>query len=342
MEWQWPGSLWLLGLLPLAVAAYVWVLRRRRKYAVRYASLALVRAAAPTHWSRRRHVPFGLWLLALGSLVGAMGRPVAAVPVPSARATVMLVMDVSLSMCSTDIEPSRLQAAQTAALGFIRDQAPGTQIGLVAFASFAVLVQPPTTDQNQLQAAVRHLDTGLGTAIGSGIAAALKAIDDQRPPATQTAPRMPGEYAPEIIVLLTDGVATVGDPPLEAAQQAADRGVRVFPIGFGTPTGAYARCEGDAPPAGGAERQLGWDPQQGFSGYHEGVDEPTLRQIAQMTGGNYYAATSAGELRTVLADLPAMSVTQIERIEVTVVLAGLGALLALSAMLLSMRWNGVM
>jgi Ca-activated chloride channel family protein len=332
--------LWLLGLLPLSVAAYVWALRRRRRYAVRYASLSLVRAALPPRWGGRRHVPFGLWLMALGSLAGAMGRPMAGVPVATSRATVMLVIDVSLSMCSTDIEPTRLGAAQAAALDFIRQQAPGTEIGLVAFASFAALVQPPTTDQQQLQYAVRHLDTGLGTAIGSGITTALKAIDDRRSAPGQTEQWSEGQYAPEIIVMLTDGVATVGEPPLEAARQAAARGVRVFPIGFGTANGAYGRCS-TSDDISAPERQLGWNPQPGMSSYNEGVDEPTLRQIANTTGGRYYTASSAGELQQVLADVPAVMVTRVEWVELTVALVAFGALLSLAAMALSLRWGSL-
>jgi Ca-activated chloride channel family protein len=329
-----------LGLVPLSAAAYAWALRRR-KYSVRYASLSLVRAALPPGWSKRRHVPFGLWLMALGSLAGAMGRPVAGVPVSTARAMVVLVVDVSLSMCSTDIAPTRLEAAQTAALGFVRHQAPGTEIGLVAFASFAALVQPPTTDQQQLSSAVRHLETGLGTAIGTGISTALKAIVDHRPPSDHPEQWTAGHYAPEIIVLLTDGVTTTGEPPLEAAEQAAARGVRIFPIGFGTENGAYARC-GDVSTIAGPERQLGWDPQPMANVYHEGVDEPTLRHIADLTGGRYYSAASASELQRVLADLPAVMVTRVEWVELTVALVAVGAVLALAAMALSLRWNGVM
>src|SRR5688572_28008799 len=177
MVWRWPELLWLLALLPLSIAAYVWIFRRRRRYAVRFSSLALVRAALPPKAGLRRHAPFGLYLLALGSLVGAAGSPSAAVRVPSARATVMLAVDVSLSMCSTDIPPTRLEAAEAAALSFIRQQGPATEIGVVLFASYAMLVQPPTTDHRALEAAVTDLETGLGTAIGSGLLTSLEAID---------------------------------------------------------------------------------------------------------------------------------------------------------------------
>ena len=137
MDLLWPGFLLLLGLIPLVVAIYVWLLRRRRRYAVRYSSLALIREALPHQSRLRRHLPFALFLLALASLVIALGRPVTSVTVPIGRATIILAMDVSRSMCATDILPNRLEAAKGAAQSFIQDQSVGTQIGIVAFAGFA-------------------------------------------------------------------------------------------------------------------------------------------------------------------------------------------------------------
>src|SRR5436309_2330799 len=168
MDLLWPGFLLLLGLLPLIVAAYIWMLRRRRRFAVRYSSLALVREAL-AHQSRlRRHLPFALFVLALASLVIALGRPVAIASVPTNQTTIILAIDVSRSMCSTDIQPSRLEAAEAAAMSFIQRQKSITQIGVVAFAGSAEVVQAPTTDQGALQTAVESLATGRRTAIGSG------------------------------------------------------------------------------------------------------------------------------------------------------------------------------
>ena len=345
MVWQWPAVLWLLVLVPLSIATYGWVLRKRRRYPVRYASLSLIRAALPPRWGARRHVPFALFLLSVGSLIGALARPMAAVPLAQARATVLLVMDVSLSMCATDIAPTRLEAAQAAALGFIEQQAPGTQIGLVAFASLAALVQPPTTDQRELQRAVQRLDTGLGTALGSGLDTALRAIDDlyHEPTATPPPERAEGVYAPEIIVLLTDGVATVGEPPLEAAARAAQRGVRVYPIGFGTPNGNFTHCNGDARAPSLPAMPANWAPQSASGGgSYEGLDEPTLREMAAMTGGTFYSATSANELQAVLAELARVTTTRFEWMEISVAFAAAGAILALAAIALGMRWNGLL
>src|SRR5215216_3887563 len=248
MDLLWPGFLLLLIIVPLLIAAYIWMLRRRRRYTVRYSSLALVRAALPRFSRWRRHLPFALFLLALTSLVVAMARPVAIVSVPTGQTTVILAIDVSRSMCATDIEPNRLEAAKSAALSFIQSQKSSTQISIVAFAGFAEVVQPATTDQEALEAAIESLTTGRRTAIGSGILKSLDAIAEidknVAPSVTETSPGIAptpvpkGAYAPDIIVLLTDGVSNAGPAPLDAAQQAADRGVRVYTIGFGTANGA--------------------------------------------------------------------------------------------------------
>jgi Ca-activated chloride channel family protein len=237
MDLLWPGFLLLLGLIPLSVAVYIWMLRRRRRFAVRYSSLALVRQALPDQSRWRRHLPFALFLLALVSLVIALGRPVANVSVPAGRATIILAMDVSRSMCATDIPPNRLEAAKDAALSFIQRQKSSTQIGIVVFAGFAELVQPPTTDQEVLQDAVESLTTARRTAIGSAILKSLDAIAEINPsvapsvtgtsPQVELTPIPEGVYMPDIVVLLTDGASNRGPWPLDAAQQAVDRGVRV-------------------------------------------------------------------------------------------------------------------
>src|SRR5215216_3664456 len=216
MDVLWPGFLLLLGLLPLIVVAYIWMLRRRRRFVVRYSSLALVREALPHQSRLRRHLPFALFLLGLASLVIALARPVAIVSVPTGQTTIILAMDVSRSMCSTDIEPNRLEAAKSAALSFIQSQKSSTQISIVAFAGFAEVTQSATTDQEALQAAVESLTTGRRTAIGSGILKSLDAIaeiDKSVAPSVADSssgvaptPVPKGAYAPDIIVVLTDGV----------------------------------------------------------------------------------------------------------------------------------------
>src|SRR5262245_19858090 len=174
MNLLWPRFLLLLWLIPLLIAVYIWMLRRKRRFAIRYSSLALIREAVP-QWSRwRRHLPFALFLLGLTSLITAMARPAAVVEVPLSRTTIILAMDVSRSMCATDVPPNRLTVAQEAALAFIEDQPAGTQMGIVAFAGFAEIVVPPTRDKEALRQAIRNFTTSLGTTIGS---ATLKSID---------------------------------------------------------------------------------------------------------------------------------------------------------------------
>ncbi len=209
MNMLWASSLYLLILIPLAVIAYVWILRRRRRFVIRYSSLSLVRDAAAHQSQWRRHAPFVLFLLALTSLILALTRPTAEIIVPSNRATIILALDISRSMCSTDIPPNRLIAAQAAATEFVQSRNEDAQIGIVAFAGFAELVQPPTKDKDLLINAIANLIPARRTAIGSAILRSIDAIaeiDNRIPPTQLNAEQTPsGEYAPHIIVLLTDG-----------------------------------------------------------------------------------------------------------------------------------------
>ncbi len=346
MKLLWPGFLLLLILLPLLIAAYLWLLRRRRRFTVRYSSLALVRDVLPrANW--RRHIPFALFLLALTSLILALVRPVAIVSVPTNQTTIILAMDVSRSMCSTDIAPNRLEAAKSAALSFIGSQRPGTRIGVVAFSGYAELVQPPTTDPELLQDAIASLLTGSRTAIGSAILKSLDVIAEIDPnvapsdPVTGSGPKAvpvpEGAYAPDIIVLLTDGASNAGPTPVIAARQAADRGVRVYTIGFGTARGSELpncspRVQGGEPPPGSGTFGGGG----GGGQFRRGIDEATLQQVAKLTAGEYYSAESAGELTEVFRNLPTSLITRAETTELSVIFAGVGALLAAFAVALSL------
>jgi len=332
MKFLWPSALFLLLLIPLVIAVYFWMQRRRRRFALRYSSLSLVRAAVPSQSKLRRYLPMALLLTAFGVLVFGLARPVTVTTIPTGRATVMLAMDVSRSMLQTDIAPSRLESAKEAALQFVQRQRENNQIGIVAFAGFAQLVQPPTAESEELEAAIRSLTTGRGTAIGSGIVSALDTIAEYNSniaPVTfgdsdlvQVTPVPEGQPVPDIVVLLTDGVYTTGPDPLVAAQFAVDRGVRVYTIGFGTATGSSI-------------------PGNDFSGrgFRRGIDEVTLKTIADMTGGEYYEASSAQELQNVFKSLPTYLSTRQETVEISVFFAAFAALMLIFAVLLAQLWH---
>jgi Ca-activated chloride channel homolog len=349
MDMLWPGLLLLLGLIPILITVYIWMLRRRR-FAVRYSSLSLVRAAIPRYSRLRRHLPFALFLAALASLIIAFGRPVAVVAVPTNQTTIILALDVSRSMCSNDIEPNRLQSAQAAAVSFIQNQKASTQIGIVAFSGFAEVVQSPTMDTGALQAAIDSLITGRRTAIGSAILKSLDVIAEidetvapsTRPGETEPPPIPNGAYVPNIIVLLTDGASNAGPLPLDAAQQAANRGVRVYTIGFGTANGGeFAFC---GPQFWGRE-PLGGGPLYGGGGFNgggqfrRGIDEETLKQVSDMTGGTYYSAESGSELQNVFQELPTNLIIRHEAVEISVAFTAVGAFLVAIAIFLSMIWH---
>ncbi len=360
MNWLWPWFLFLLGGIPLLVGAYVWMLRRRRKFAVRYSSLSLVREALPRRSSFRRHFPFALFLLALVSLILALARPVSAAQVPSGKSTIILAIDVSRSMRQRDVRPSRLAAAQQAALSFVKSQPANTQIGIVAFSTYADLIQPPTTDQNALRSAIESLTLGHRTAIGLAIIESINAIAQSTHlvmPVTTTNETTPeqtpapnGSYIPAVIVLLTDGVTTTGPQPLDVAPEAVKRGVRVYTIGFGTKQGDSSFGFGQSDPFGGNGGNSGgngvfgggnFGSFGGFGGFQRGIDEQTLRDVAQMTGGKYYTAASADELLSVFQRLPINLTMKKETTELSVVFAALGALLAAAAIGLALLWNPI-
>jgi Ca-activated chloride channel family protein len=357
MTFLWPTLLVFLAVVPLLVVVRVWALRRRRT-GVRFSSLSLVRVAAPRSTWIRRHLPFALLLVGLGSLVLAMARPAAIVAVPTSRTTVVLAMDVSRSMCATDIPPNRLVAAEEAAAAFVERQVRGTQIGIVAFAGFAEIVQVPTNDEEVLLDVIASLATGRRTAVGSAILEAIDAIAEIDPsiaasvgdgdPAATAPPSVPaGAYAPAIIVLLTDGASNAGPDPLEAARQAADRGLRVYTIGFGTenpeggrPPGCGAQHIGNEPgDAGGFDPTFGGGFGGTGGGFRRAIDEDTLIAVAEATGGEYHPAQSAQQLNEVFAELPTDLIVQHEVVEISVAFTAAALILVGLAILLGQAWR---
>ncbi len=340
MFFQAPLYLWLMLALPLLPVLYFWLLRRKGKLAVRYSNLSMVRAAtAGRAW--RQHVPPALLLLALAGLLLATARPMARVPLPWARTTIILAMDISLSMRVSDVKPTRLVAAQEAAKLFLRDLPRKIEVALVTFAGSSQVAQTATLDRPALVAAIDGFQMQTGTAVGSAIVSSLielfpdhginleqltfggkprgRSLDDKDKPAPlQITPVAPGSYDAAAIILLTDGRRTTGVDTLEAAKMAADRGVRIYVIGLGS-----VNDSGTMP--------------EGMPIYLQ-LDEPTLREVARMTAGEYHQAGTAEALRSVYENLGSRVQVQTRETEVTALLALLSAVLALAAGVLSLVW----
>lgn len=346
MTFGWP---WLFTLLAVPVAmvlAYLWWLRRRRRTAVRFTNLDLVRQALGRQSQWRRHLPFALLVASVVALALATTRPRAIVQVPLSQTTIILTMDVSRSMCATDVDPNRLTIAQQAATEFVENRDDGTQIGLVAFAGFTELVVPPTRDTDLLVRAIDDFSTSFGTVAGSATLKAVNAIADINPEVepidrldpTLLGTRAEGDFVSDIVVLLTDGATLGGVDPLFAASVAADRGVRVYTIGFGTSEPTEMVCN----PQQAGTSALGEFGSTSFSGAPRRflvIDEPTLQGMAAVTGGEYFRAENADQLLDVFDELPARVELQDEEQEISVFFVMAGALLAIAAVGTSIRWN---
>jgi Ca-activated chloride channel family protein len=347
MSFAWPSALLALLAVPLVLGVAWWSRRRRRRAAVRVTSAALVRAALPGRTLWRRRLPAVLLVLGLLVLGLGAGRPQATVAVPASSTTILLALDVSGSMCSTDVEPNRLTAAQKAAADFVKAQPGGARIGLVAFAGIAGVLVPPTEDTDALLAALSNLTTSRGTAIGQAILTSVDAIADLDPSVPPTGAEVTGRpagapYAADVIVVLTDGANTQGVDPQTAAKAAAARGLRVYTIGFGTTRPAPMVC--DSSQLGDTRGPFGGGP---FGGGGRGgrnplvADDAALKQVASTTGGQFYSAKDAGQLQSALADLPrAITVTHEHR-DLAAWFAALGALLTAAAIALSLWWTRV-
>ncbi len=340
-----PEYLWLMLGLPLLPVVYLWLLRRRKASALRYSSLADVRmAVAGRNW--RRHVPPMLFLLACSVLLFAAARPAARIPLPWARSSIMLAMDVSLSMRVTDVKPNRLVAAQDAAKSFLKELPKGIEVGLITFAGSSQVAQAATLDRDSLVRAIDAFQMQMGTAVGNAIVLCLaelfpdhhidlsgmtfgwrqqqqrgRSLDDKdKPPPKEITPVAPGSYNSAAIILLSDGRRTTGVDTLMAAKMAADRGVRIHVVGLGTVNGDAATSEGMP--------------------IYLQLDEPTLREVARMTGGEYHYAGTAEKLRSVYENLGTQLQVHKRETELSGLLALVAALVALTGAVLSVAWFG--
>ncbi len=346
MTFAWPDLLWLLLAVPALVALYLWLLHRRKKVTLRFASLSLVKQAMGKGPGWRRHVPPALLLIAVTLLLIATARPLAVITLPSQQETIILAMDVSGSMRAADVLPNRLVAAQEAAKAFIKELPRSVRVGVVSFAGTAAVVQPPTQSREDVVAAIDRFQLQRGTAIGSGIVLSLATlfpdagidlsqITGARPMPSaplggqggkgekakpEFAPVQPGSYGSGAIILLTDGQRTTGPDPIDAAKMAADRGVKVYSVGIGTKDGETI----------------------GFEGWSMRVrlDEETLKSISTMTRAEYFYAGTADDLKKVYQSLSTRLVVEKKETEISGLFAAAGALLVVLAAGLSVAWFG--
>jgi Ca-activated chloride channel family protein len=281
----------------------------------------------------RRHIPPALLMVGLAILLVALARPQAMVRLPRIEGTVILAFDVSGSMAADDLDPTRLEAAQAAARAFVEQAPPSAQIGVVAFSDSGFTVQAPTYDQEAVLATINRLAPESGTSLANGILASLTTIlaaETEPPPGLYTnrapeptpipTPVPPGTYTSAVIVLLTDGENNESPDPLDAAQAAADRGVRIYTVGIGSAAGTILELDG-------------------FS-VHTRLDEAMLRRLSTITGGAYYSAQDEDELRAIYENLNPQLAVKPEQTEVTSIFAGTSILVLLIGGLLSLSWFG--
>ena len=306
MSFDSPVYLVALALVPLALLAYAATRRRGRRYAVRFPGVPTLAALVPRVSPWRRRIPLALFLAALAALALALARPHATVAVPRERASVVLVTDVSRSMLATDVDPSRLEAARSAAQDFLEQLPEEALVGAVAFSEEAHTVEAPTEDRPTIEALIESLSADGGTATGEGLAAALAMVDGR------------GEQkVPAAIVMLSDGKATTGRDPLEVARAAKRQGVPIYTVALGS-RGAIIEVPG------GGLLPVPPDPE-------------TMRRIAELSGGRAFEVDDADELSDIYETLGSRVATRDERREVTAAFAGGGVVLLLAAAAFGLR-----
>jgi len=330
MTFIWPLMLWSLLLVPLFVAGYLLLQRRRRRITASYGSLGIVRGPSGKTPGFTRHIPTTFFMIGLAILTLSLARPQATVSLPRVEGTVILAFDVSGSMAATDFKPTRMEAAKAAATDFIQHQPPGVVIGVVAFSDSGFAVQPPTNDRDALLASIKRLSPQHGTSVARGIEGSLNTIsaNNREGPLTYSnilptleptpTPLPKGTFSSAAIVLLSDGENNELPDPLAEAQIAADRGVRVYTVGIGSVKGTDVHVNG-------------------FT-VHTQLDEVTLKSIAQITGGTYFNAQNEQDLLKIYDNLSSSLTIKPEKTEITSLFAGASILILLIGGVLSLTW----
>jgi Ca-activated chloride channel homolog len=330
MTFTWPVMLVLLVLVPIGVAVYRALGRRRARAVAAYGAFALGRAEGGRRVGRRRLVGPMFVLAGLTIVILGLARPQTVVSLPSLEGTVILAFDVSASMAATDFAPTRMEAAKAAARSFVEHQPTTVQVGVVAFSDSGLSVQAATADQAAIIGAINRLAPQRGTSLAQGIRASLAAIANaenptrgfytNRSPDPSPSPLPPGSHSSAVIVLLTDGENNESPDPATAAQEAADAGIRIDTVGLGTAAGATLEINGFR--------------------VHTQLDETQLKQIADTTGGTYYDADTHAHLDAIYDNLSANLVVKPQKTEVTAVFAGVGMAALLLGCLASLAWLG--
>ena len=324
MSFIWPAMLFSLLLVPLFVLFYILQQRRRKELAVRYGSLGLLRGALGQSPGLRIHIPPALFLTGLAILLFALARPQLEVHLPRVEGTIILAFDVSGSMAADDLQPNRMEAAKTAARSFVLRQPSTVQIGVVAFSDSGFAVQMPTNEQEAILASIDRLAPQRGTSLGQGILLSLHTIAGRNPQALPSEDDLIPEAAPDerypasAIILLTDGENNVPPNPFDAAQAAADREVRIYTVGIGSPAGTILDING-------------------FT-VHTQLDEGVLQQIAEISGGAYSKAENEADLYEIYQNIDPQLVIRPEKMEATSIFAGASILIMLLGGAFSLLW----
>jgi Ca-activated chloride channel homolog len=335
MTFMWPFMLWLLLLIPLLIVGYILLQRRRRALVAKSGSIGFLQGMAGRAAGARRHIPQFFFLLGLTVLLVAMARPQAVVNLPRVEGTVILAFDVSGSMAATDLKPTRMDAAKAAAREFVKRQPLTVEIGVVGFSDSGFAAQAPTNDREAVLSAINRLKPLRGTSVAHGIMASLNTVAQASeeggfpsannngvqatPIPTATATSVPkGYHAPVVVILLSDGENNESPDPLAAAQTAANQGVRIYTVGIGTAAGTVLHING-------------------FSVFTQ-LDEATLQQIAQITGGSYFNAQSTQDLLKIYDNLDPQLILKPEKTEITALFAGASILIMLIGGILSLLW----
>ncbi len=328
MTFIWPWMLTTHLLIPVLIGIYHRMFVKRKHASAELGPLSQVQSSSGSKPGRRLHIPPALFMIGLALLMFSSARPEMVVELPRIEGTVILAIDVSNSMAADDLEPTRMETAKEAARTFIENRPSTIQVGIVAFSNGGLVVQPPGDDESALLATIDRLNPQGATSLSQGIFSSLNAIAGEPIPIDpelledEMSSMDIGYFPSAVVLLLTDGEHTSRGDPLQIAQLAAEAGVRIYPVGIGSPEGVVLETEG-------------------FSILTQ-LNEKSLQEIASLTNGSYYYAEDEEALQEIYENVKLQLTTSGEKIEVTAIFAGLSLLFLLVGGTLSLLWFGRM